>query len=131
MLPAGLQGHSWGTPLGPGLVCRPPALVLHLWLSADSPAPPDPQVLSAPTLRLSRAQTPHPLRDPFSHSSGEEARGCPTSPPAVSPCRPGFRSGSAAPLGSAIAPSPGKEERCLADPRGVPCLLVFLALSWH
>lgn len=44
--------------MGLGLVCRPPALVFHLWLSADSPAPPDPQVLSAPTLHLSHAQTP-------------------------------------------------------------------------
>ena len=58
MLPAGLQVHSWGTLLGLGLVCRPPALVFHLWLSADSPAPPDPQVLSAPTLHLSPWHSP-------------------------------------------------------------------------
>lgn len=130
MLPAELQVHSWGTPLGPGLVCRPPALVFHLWLSAGSPAPPDLQVLSAPTLRLSRAQTPTLSVTPSANPPGRKPGTVP--PPHqlyprvdLSPIQVQL------PLGSAVAPSLGKEVSCLADPRGAPCLLVFLALSWH
>lgn len=71
--PAGGPPQAWcwfaglqvATPSGPGMVCRPPALVFPAPPSASisgflltSPAPSDPQVLSAPTLGLSHAQTP-------------------------------------------------------------------------
>lgn len=127
---SGAPGPQLGDPLGPGLVCRPPALVFHLWLSAGSPAPPDLQVLSAPTLCLSRAQTPTLSVTPSANPLGKKPGAVP--PPHqlyprvdLSPIQVQL------PLGSAVAPSLGKEVSCLADPRGAPCLLVFLALSCH
>lgn len=112
------------------LVCRPPvgdplgsrdglqapssglssaSLCFHLWLSADFPCTPRPLGVVCPHPGPVPCIDPHPLCDPLSHSSGEEARGCPSSTPALSPHRPGSHSGSAVPLGSAVAASLGEE----------------------
>ena len=94
---SGAPGPQLGDPLGPRAGLQAPSSGLPSLAFCWLPCTPRPSGVVCPHPEPVPCTDPHPLRDPLSQSSGEEARHCPTSSPAVSPCRPESHSGSSAP----------------------------------